>query len=268
MRPEIQKGFFAPALPRVIAHRGASGTHPENTMAAFAEAARLGAPYFELDVHMTRDRVVVVCHDPDLARTTGRRGLIRALDFDELSQFDAGWTFTSDGATFPFRGAGETIPRLSDVLERFPGVRVIVEVKQTEPPLIDALIGAIDSARARERVLIASEHHAPLALVRALAPDLPTNLCAREVGAFMQALAAKDGAYRPPGDALEVPPAYEGWQLVDENSVAFAHDRGLEVHVWTVNEPAEMQSLLALGVDGIITDFPARLLALIHSRTS
>ena len=267
MRPSLDTDFFGLPTPRAIAHRGACGTHPENTMASFEAAAALGANYFELDVHMTRDGEVVVCHDPDLARTTGTPGLIKQMAYRDVATADAACTFSTDGTSFPFRAKGIMVPRLAEVLAAFANVRAIVEVKQTEPSLIDALLSVIDGAGARRRVLVASEHQAPLDEFRALAPDIPTNFSSGEVGGFMQALAARDRSYPPAGDALEVPPSYEGWRLVTPESVAFAHECGVEVHVWTVNEPAEMTVLLEMGVDGIITDFPARLLELLGHRS-
>lgn len=232
-------------------------------MASFEAAATMGASYFELDVHLTRDGEVVVCHDEDLARTTGRRGLIKQMLYRDVVAADAGFAFCPDGRSFPFRGKRIAVPRLAEVLDAFAGVRVIIEVKQTEPSLVDALLKVIDRAGARRRVLVASEYQAPLDEVRARARGIPTNFSSQEVGGFMQALAARDKGYTPAGDALEVPPDYEGWKLVTPESVAFAHDCGVEVHVWTVNEPSEMSALLAMGVDGIITDFPSRLLELL-----
>ncbi len=257
-------GFFSLPKPRVMAHRGASGTHPENTLAAFDAACRAGVPYFELDVHMTRDGEVVVCHDDDLARTTDRAGLIGEMAFSELRRADAGYRFSADGGmTFPFRGRGLTIPTLSEVLGEFPSVRVVVEVKQRAPSLIGAMLGVIDSLGARERVLVASEHQEPLSETRDKAPGIPTNFSAPEVEAFFAALTRRDVSYRPPAPALQIPPSYEAKTLVTAESVEFAHRMGVEVHVWTVNDTAEMVRMLKLGADGIITDFPERCRAVI-----
>lgn len=257
-------GFFSLPRPRVMAHRGASGTHPENTLAAFDAACRAGIPYSELDVHMTRDGEVVVCHDDDLARTTDRAGLIGEMALSELRWADAGYRFSADGgATFPFRGRGLTIPTLAEVLGGCPSVRVVVEVKQRAPSLIGTMLGVIDTLGARERVLVASEHPEPLSEIRALAPGIPTNFSAPEVRAFFAALTHQDARYRPPAPALQIPPFHEATTLVTAQSVEFAHSMDVEVHVWTVNEASEMSRILGLGVDGIITDFPERCLALI-----
>ncbi|MFZ1122713.1 MAG: glycerophosphodiester phosphodiesterase [Candidatus Binataceae bacterium] len=274
VRSALDSDFFDLPTPRVIAHRGASGEYPENTLAAFRVAAEAGAPYFELDVHMTRDGVVVVSHDPELSRTCGLDAAIRDLTLAELKRADAGWGFTTsraattaatatagDGA-FPFRGRGIEVPALAEVFAAFPERRYVVEVKQSAPSLVAALLDVIERAGMRRRVLIASEEQAPIDELRALAPALPTGFPYHEIAGFMISLAPAAEPYQPRGDALQIPPEYEGWRLVTPQSVAAAHRLGVEVHVWTVNDPAEMLAMLDLGVDGIITDYPARLLAL------
>ncbi|MGA8569198.1 MAG: glycerophosphodiester phosphodiesterase [Candidatus Binataceae bacterium] len=273
-RSALDSDFFDLPTPRVIAHRGASGEYPENTLAAFRAAAEAGAPYFELDVHMTRDGVVVVSHDPELSRTCGLDAAIRDLTLAELKRADAGWGFTTsraatiaatatpgDGA-FPFRGRGIEVPALAEVFAAFPERRYVVEVKQSAPSLVAALLDVIERAGMRRQVLIASEEQAPIYELRALAPALPTGFPYHEIAGFMISLAPAAEPYQPRGDALQIPPEYEGWRLVTPQSVAAAHRLGVEVHVWTVNDPAEMLAMLDLGVDGIITDYPARLLAL------
>ncbi len=249
-----------------MAHRGAGGEFPENTLISFRAAADAGARYFELDVHMTRDGEIVVCHDENLLRTCGRDVAICGTAWKEIASADAGSTFTADGANFPFRGRGAGIPRLADVLAAFPGIRIVIEIKQVAPSLVRRLLEVIDRGGARRLVLIASEHQAPIDEVRALAPDLPTNLPRGEIEEFLMAMAARKADYRPRGAALQIPPEYEGWRLATPEVVEFAHRAGLEVHVWTVNEEAEMRGLLDIGVDGILSDYPARLLAVLRSR--
>ena len=266
MRNHIDSDFFQLPPPRAIGHRGSAGTHPENTLESFRAAAATGAPYIEFDIHMTRDGEVVVAHDDHLARMCGLERVIPEMNHAEVSAADAGRMFTNDGASFPFRDKGIGIPRLSDVLAAFPKLRCVIEVKQIAPSLIAAMLEVIDSAGMRRNVLVASEHQQPLDEVRKLAPDIPTNFSYLESGLFFQAMAARDANYRPPGAALQIPPNYESWQLVTPDSVAFAHSLGIEVHVWTVNEESEMTKLLDMGVDGIISDYPARLLNLVRKR--
>ena len=242
---------------------------PENTMVSFERAVGAGAIYLELDVHMTRDGEVVVSHDPHLTRTCGRDIFIKDMTWAELQRADAGYLLTFDGgATFPFRDRGIRVPRLAEVLGAFVNVNYNIEIKQTEPNMVSSLFAVIDAAGARRRVLVASELDEPLKQVREVAPRIPTSFSYGDVSAFLQAMGARDPGYSPPGDALQIPPMYGSWKLVTAESVEFAHRAGVEVHVWTVNEEAEMNQMLECGVDGLISDFPARALTVARAGQS
>jgi len=235
-------------------------------MVAFQAAADCGAPYFELDVHMTCDGEIVVHHDPDLARTCGQPADIRALTWNEVGRADAGHEFTSDrGGSFPFRGKNVRVPLLTELFASFPRQRMLIEIKQESPSLVEPLLRLIDASQMRRRVAVVSELQRPVDEVRAVAPHLPTNLPYGEIIGFMQALAARDRNYRPRGNALQVPPEYEGWKLAMPEIIGFAHEVGLQFDVWTVNDEAEMRALLDAGVDGIITDYPSRMLGLLRN---
>lgn len=256
----VESDFFAPPVPRLIAHRGGAGACPENTLAAFRASAELGVPYAELDIHATRDGVIVVAHDPDLRRTCGRDRRISAIDYAELAGADAGFTFSAGGG-FPFRGQGLKIPTLEEVFSACPDQRFIVEIKQTAPSVVAAMLAVIDRRGMSRRVLIASEHQAPLDEVRALRPGIPTSFSGLEIAKLFSSInSGALGGYRPPADALQIPPRYQKMELATPQSVAAVHRLGIELHVWTINEEPEMRALLAMGVDGILTDFPARLL--------
>lgn len=263
----LQTDFFALPKPRVFAHRGVSGDYPENTMPAFQAALRLGAPYIELDIHMTRDGEVVVFHDPDLRRITGDAGLLKDRTLAGLQTLDAGRNFERDGSR-PFRDAGLTIPSLQDVLTALPQELFVVEIKQTEPSLVPAMLALIEKTGMSRRVLIASEHQEPLDEVRKLAPQLPTNFSALEVAQFMAALKTGFQNYLPPGDALQIPPEHQGHPLATPEVIEAAHRYGIEVHVWTINDSAQIHDLLAIGVDGIMSDYPARLIDIIGNRSA
>jgi glycerophosphoryl diester phosphodiesterase len=250
----------------VIAHRGASGDYPENTIPAFNAARMMGAPYIELDVHLTRDGEIAVIHDDDLRRVAAHDGVVREMTMVEVKAADAGHNFTRDrGRNFPFRGQGIRAPALSEVFAAFPHQRFILEIKETTPQLVSALIVLIDRAKMRRRVLVASEHQGPIDELRALAPEIPTNLPAREVGLFMMSLGPQAESCVTRGEALQIPPEYQSWRLVSAESVAMARRIGIEMHVWTVNGAAEMREMLELGVDGILTDHPARLIDVLRA---
>lgn len=235
-------------------------------MLSYQAAVQAGAPYIELDVHTSRDGRVVVSHDGELDRICGRTGIIRKLDYADIASADAGFSFSSDGQSFPFRGKGIRVPLLSEVLSAFAGIRFVIEVKQTEPSVVPALLRTLDETGMRRMVLIASEHQAPIDEVRTLAPGIPTNLPYHEVAGFLQAVASRSSDYVPRGDAIQIPPEYESWRLVTRDTVDAAHRFGIEMHVWTINAESEMRELLDLGVDGILSDFPARLLKVIRER--
>jgi glycerophosphoryl diester phosphodiesterase len=268
MRSALNTEIFDPPRPRAIGHRGSAGTHPENTMLSFRAAQDARVPYVELDIHATRDGVVVVSHDAHLDRICGVDRAIREMTWDEVSALDAGAKFTTDERTFPFRASGVRIPRLSEVLAACPSTRVLIEVKQSEPSVVPAMLAIIEEAKARRRVMVVSELQPPLDEMRRVAGAVPTNLSYGEVADLLQAMAAKREDYVAPGDALQIPPTYEGWKLVTPESVDFAHRHGLEVHVWTVNDEREMRELLDMGVDGIISDYPARLMNVIADRAA
>jgi glycerophosphoryl diester phosphodiesterase len=265
MRKELDTDFFAAPRPRAIAHRGASAEYPENTMPAFRAAVEHGADYIELDVHCTRDGEVVVVHDERLSRIASDDRLIAEMTMAELEAADAAFNFTCDGG-WPLRGQGIRVPRLAEVLESWPALHFVIEFKPRESVIADATLEVVRRARMERRVLFASERLAPIARVRTLAPQIPTNLPLTEVVAFVQTLPSGAPPYTGTGDALQIPPEYQGVKLATAEVIAAAHRKGLEVHVWTINDQSEMERLLALGVDGIITDHPSRLLTLLHSR--
>ncbi|HLK12872.1 MAG TPA: glycerophosphodiester phosphodiesterase [Candidatus Binatia bacterium] len=251
----------------MFAHRGASGVAPENTLPAFAAGLEAGAERLELDVHATADGHVVVLHDATLERTTDGAGEVRALALAAVQRLDAGSRFQTPDGRFPFRGRGVRVPTLAELLEACPGVPLNVEIKQAEPPIEAAVLAVLDRFAARDRTLLAAEEPTIMTRIRAAAPGMLTGFSAVEVADFVfRVRDGRLGDYRPPGVALQVPPAYQGVPIVTPESVAAAHALGLEVHVWTVNDEAEMERLLDLGVDGIMTDFPALAAAVLHRR--
>ena len=218
-------------------------------------------------MHATADGHVVVLHDEALDRTTDGTGPVRGLPLAALQRLDAGCRFRAPDGTFPFRDRGLRMPTLVEVLEAFPGIPLNIEVKQADPPIEAAVLEVLDRFSAREWTLLAAEDVTIMLRIRTAAPDVLTSFSAPEVAEFIYAL--RDGRladYRPPGVALQIPPAFGDIALVTAESVAAAHRLGLEVHVWTINEPAEMEALLDLGVDGIMTDFPARGVEVLRGR--
>jgi glycerophosphoryl diester phosphodiesterase len=184
-----------------------------------------------------------------------------------LQALDAGAAFTAPDGSHPFRGQGIRVPTLRELLAAQPDVPLNIEVKQDDPPIVDRVLADLDAFGARERTLLAAEHHHIMERIRTAAPAMLTSSSAAEVAEFVYRV--RDGRlddYRPVAVALQVPPAYEGTPIVIAESVAAAHRVGLEVHVWTINDEGEMERLLALGVDAIMSDFPERAHAVLRRR--
>ena len=247
----------------IIAHRGFSGRFPENTMAAFEAAAKLPIDALELDVHSTRDGRIVVIHDATLDRTTNRTGRVFDQNWDGLKHTDAGYLFDPDqNGTFPFRDKGITIPLLEDVFKAFPQMKFIIEIKQTLPAIEEPIYRLIKKYKLEDKVVVASEHTEPLMRFRSLAPSIPTNFSAQESIAFYNSFRLYLGNFfKGNGDALQIPPRFRGDQVVTPAFCSLAKKKGIVIHVWTVNDAEEMKEMIEYGVDGIITDFPDRLVS-------
>ena len=264
MRPTVDSDFLSLAMPRAFGHRGSGGTHPENTLVSFQAAVDAGADYLETDVHMTRDGEIVISHDDHLARTCAMPVRIPEATFAEIAAADAGFGYSPDGVNFPFRGKGIRVPRLGEVLSTFRNARFNIDIKPDQAGIVERALKVIDSAGMRRMVLLASEHQDRLNEIRALAPSIPTSFGYHEVAGFLAAMASANGDYRAPGEALQIPPEYYSWKLATPQTVEVASHFGVEVHVWTINEEAEMRAMLEVGVHGVMSDFPARLVSVIR----
>ncbi len=252
--------YFDGPRPRLFAHRGASGTHPENTLEAFAAGLEAGADRIETDVHATADGRVVVIHDADLERTTDACGAVGSHTLAELRRLDAGHRFIDDRGEASFRGAAVRIPTLDEALARFPTVAFNIEIKQADPPIERAVLDAIDGAGARDRVLLAAEENSVMERIRSAAPEIPSGTSAEEAYRFYELLqSGRSGDYRSAGAAFQVPAFLGDIEVVTAAFVEAAHGLGKEVHVWTVNDPSEAARLLELGVDALMSDIPARI---------
>jgi glycerophosphoryl diester phosphodiesterase len=243
--------------PRLFAHRGGSLEAPENTLVAFANGLDAGADRLELDVHGTADGEVVVIHDPTLDRTTNGSGEVRAHTLAEIQRLDAGYHYRDASGAYPFRGHGVRVPTLGEVVSAFPGVPLNIEIKQFEPVLEEAVLAVFDRFSARDQMLLAAEDGRIMNRIRAAAGGVLTGSSVDDVVAFAEAWeAGRLASHRPLGAALQVPPDFLGKPLVTLELVEWAHRLGMEVHVWTIDDEAEIERLLALGVDGIMTDLP------------
>jgi len=245
--------FFDSRRPVVFAHRGGSALAPENTLAAFANGTALGADGIELDVHLSRDGIVVVHHDRTLDRTTTLRGEVRSRSADELRRAD--------------------VPTLAEVLAAHPDVRVIVELKVNSLEMAAAVVDVARRAAAVERLCVGSFGTRVLRAVRSLEPALTTSASREEVRWALYrswmpewiGRAGGAGGSEREGFSRASSRKYHGFQVpefagstrvVSRRFVDFAHDRGLGVQVWTVDTEDDARRLIEWGVDGLITDRP------------
>lgn len=254
--------YLDPARPRLFGHRGAAAHFPENTLPAFAATLAVGVPYLEMDVWATADGTIVVHHDETLLRLCGVDRRVSECTLRELQQLDAGFGFAASSGDHPFRGGGITVPTLEEVLVTFPEAFCNIEIKQSAPAIEAQVLETIRRTGAADRVLLAAEQDAIMHRLRPLCGEIPTSLSFGETAAFFGWLEGGGrGDYRPPGVALQIPETWQGQTIVTARSLAAAHAVGLEVHVWTVNEAEAMERLLAMGVDGVMSDYPEVLAA-------
>jgi glycerophosphoryl diester phosphodiesterase len=243
-----------PARPLVYGHRGCA-LAPENTLAAFDRAIEGGADGLELDVRLSRDGVLMVHHDAELDRCTSGSGPLERLTAAELTAIDAGHQYRR-GGEFPFRGRGVSIPRLTEVLGRYPGVPLIVEIKSYSEAAGRAAVHAIRSAGAEGRVCVAAFDHSTLSAVRHTAPEIATSASRDEVLRALWRSWFCLAPSAPPYRAVQVPERAGRRRVVSKRFVRVLHKADVPIQVWTVNAEEDMRRLLEWGVDGLITDDP------------
>lgn len=228
--------FFAASRPLVFAHRGGSALAAENTIAAFDNGLALGADGLEMDVHLSRDGVIVVHHDRTLERTTTLTGPIAARTADELTRVN--------------------VPRLDEVLARYRETRIIVELKVNDPALAAATIDIVRAAGAVERVCLGSFGTRVLRAARAIEPAIATSAAREEVRWALYRSWCRWPVTRVAYDGYQVPEVAGRTRVVSRRFVEDAHRAGLAVQVWTVDTEEDARRLLDWGVDALITDRP------------
>ena len=232
-----------------FAHRGDGEAAPENTAAAFESAVGLGFRYLETDVHCTRDGALIAFHDDRLDRVTDQRGSIARLDYKDVA-----------GARVSGR---EPIPLMEELLGNFPEIRFNIDPKADAA--VGPLIEVIRRTRAQERVCIGSFSDKRLKQIRTALPGICTSMATLETTrARLSSIGLPVG--RLQAACAQVPVVWNGIRVIDRRFVTAMKSRSLQVHVWTVNEPKEMDRLLDLGIDGLMTDRPAVLKELLVKR--
>ncbi|MEZ4363447.1 MAG: glycerophosphodiester phosphodiesterase [Kofleriaceae bacterium] len=250
----------------IYAHRGAPAELPENTLASFQRAVELGVDALELDVHTTRDGVVVVSHDPDARRMAGVDVRWLEVSLAEARRLDLGRGFVGPTGERPFAGRGITIPTFEEVLVEFPAMRLNVDLKQASPPLVEPVLELLRRLRAEERVTLASFRARTMYEVRRRGYRGPTALAQAEVVALLACPRRLWRAAPLRGQAVQIPVAAGRIRLDRPAFISKCHDLGLRVDYWTIDDPEEAKELLRRGADGIMTDDPARMVAALRPR--
>jgi glycerophosphoryl diester phosphodiesterase len=254
------------------AHQGGAWESPSSTLHAIRAAIDAGATGIELDVHATADGELVVCHDATVDRTTAQSGTIASFTLEQLRSMDFSyWWIPGADVTpgrpaedYPYRGRAPAdrnfgIATLREVLEDFPGVVLNLDIKQTAPvvtPYEESLAKLLVEFGRTDDVIVASFLDSATDAFRRFAPQIPTSAGTVATAEAWRAVQAGEAMPETPAVAFQVPERQGDLVVVDEPFVAAAHAAGKAVHVWTVNEVESMYGLLALGVDGIISDVP------------
>jgi len=265
VEPLPEHPFWKGSGPRVIAHRGGRGLWPENTLYAFRQADQRGVDVLEMDLRQTADGEIVVLHDAAVDRTTDGSGPVAALTVVQLQGLDAGYRWTADGGkSFPFRGRGIVVPTLRQVFDALPEARMSLEIKGAGTAMATPLCKLVRAHRMVERVAVAAFAQEPMDAFRAACPDVATAATRDEAVRFVRLSNLYLGAlFSPHAQALQIPERLRQREVLTPMLVRDARRLGLKLEIWTVNEPQDMRRLLAVPVDGIITDYPDRLLALL-----
>jgi glycerophosphoryl diester phosphodiesterase len=252
----LSVSFFDRRRPRVYAHRGGCALGPENTTVAFEAGLKAGADGLELDVHLAADGIPVVIHDATLDRTTGSTGPVRARTADELARVDAGCRFVDDSGGRPFAGIGIGVPRLLDTLRRFDAVPIIIELKVNTEECGRRVAEVVRAADAVGRVCLAGAGWRSASAARTALPAAATSACQLEVRLALYRSWVGWPARRVGYGGFQVPEQAGIWRVATPRFVRHAHDAGLAVEVWTVDEPADMERFLGWGVDGLVSNRP------------
>ena len=244
--------YLSLEYPLRLAHRGSRELWPENTMASFQGAADLGYRYIETDVRITLDNVVVAFHDETLERITNGAGRVRDWRYEELQRLDAAYHFDENGG-YPLRGSGIGISTFEEVLLTWPDVHFNVDIKS--PRMEWHVAQVVKSTRRENSILVAGFSDLRIARYRRImGPETATSagplgaLAMFAASRFGATVASRAAAYQLPFDARGAP--------IDRKLVDSIHKVGAQLHAWTVNRRNDMDRLLDLGVDGIVTDRP------------
>ncbi|MBN8192337.1 glycerophosphodiester phosphodiesterase [Bacillus sp. NTK074B] len=259
--------------PLVIAHQGGKHLAPGNTIEAFQHAVDIGADVIETDIHITKDGQLVTIHDPTVDATTNGSGFVKDFTLKELQRFDAAYYFQDLEGHYSFRGKHVYVPTLEEVFQRFPDMRINIEVKDDNPEerteeIVQKLMELIDEYDMEDKVLIASFDQTIIDLFESYSNGrVATQGGKQEAKKFviLHKLLLRN-LYKSNVDAFQLPIQEGNIDLTQPVLISGAHRIGLHVHYWTINDPETMERLINLGADGIITDRPDLLLNILERK--
>lgn len=252
----------------VIPHGGGDGLFPEDTLLAFERTMAMGADVVDVDLNLTSDGVVIAFHDPTVDRITGTKGTVRQMTYNQISQLDAGWAFAPAGATggvaqHPFRGKGVSIPTFESILDEFPTALLSLDLKDESNAMVRPVCALLREHHRLNDVFVGSNSDSQILAFRSECPDVRTSAIMKDVYASRDAKARGDTNFVPAVTVDQPPFRVDGHEIVDHDSLTWAHDHGVAILTWVVNDEADMRLLVKLGVDGIYTSYPDRLLKIL-----
>ena len=245
-----------------IAHRGASGEAPENTIPAIQRAVeKYRIDMVEVDLCLTKEGIPVLHHDPTLARTTNGKGPVSEQPLAELKRLDAGFHFDPEGkGAFPYRGKGVAIPTLEEVLTQFPETAFCLEIKEKRTESVERILAVTQKIRRKGALLIGSSFgKVARALRQRAAGPVETFLSQDDLIWAYSLFRLGMKNFSPPAFYASIPIVWRAIRLDETDWVDFLHRSGVKVFYWTANDPSEMKQLIERGADGIVTDYPDRL---------
>ena len=251
----------------VIPHGGGDGLFPENTLLAYERTMAMGADVIDVDLQLSRDNVAMAIHDGNTKRTTGRDALVSSMTSQQLQKLDAGWSFTVKGQ-HPFRGKNVRIPTLEEILRRFPTKLLSLDLKSSSMKMVKPVCDLLRKYNRGNDAFVGGNSDPQILAFRQECPDVRTSATMVDVYASQAARDAQSKAKAKdfkPDTVIDQPPYRFGDRiLVDRESLDFAHAHGIAILTWVVNDPKDMKTLVELGVDGIYTSYPDRLLTVIR----
>lgn len=246
-----------------IAHRNGHGLMPANTVEAGLYALEMGADILEIDVHLSADKYLVVRHDPIIDTTTDGIGRISEMRLADITQYDA--KFHEIEYPKKVNVAGIKIPALTSLFEKIPDARFLIEIKPQDTEAAARLCQVVRENQMTEQVLVGSFHKNVLQYFRDICPEVPTSHAQSEIQFFAILSKLRLGhLFDPPGYSMQLPMTYEGVEVLSAQIIESAQNLNLKVDIWTINDTYIKYKLLNMGVDGIITDRPDQLSALLN----